>query len=55
MGQSASDYVPTLSAMDPTAKMAQYLQKRPNIQGTILRFPAPFQLVDFFLIPNLSC
>ena len=36
--------------MDPISKFVQSLQKRPNIQGTILRFPAPFLLIGFFLI-----
>ena len=36
--------------MDPTSKIVQSFQKRPNIQGTILRFPAPSPLIDFFLI-----
>ena len=37
--------------MDPISQFVQSLQKRPNIQGTILRFPAPSPLIDFFLIP----
>ena len=37
--------------MDPISKFVQSLQKRPNIQETILRFPAPSPLMDFFLIP----
>ena len=40
--------------MDPIPKNAQSLQKRPNIQGTILRFPAPSPLIDFFPIPIRS-
>ena len=40
--------------MDPIFKFVQSLQKRPNIQETILRFPAPSPLIDFFPIPIRS-
>ena len=40
--------------MNPISKFAQYLQKRPNSQATILRFPALSPLIDFFLIPIKS-
>ena len=40
--------------MNPISNFAQSLREYPGIQGTILRFPAPFWSIYFFLIPIRS-
>jgi hypothetical protein len=40
--------------MNPISNFAQSLREYPSIQGTILRFPAPFWSIYFFLIPIRS-